>query len=109
MAAGEAHADVPTIVASVIDSIRTSCDTALRSYSKKFDNWSPPSFKLSKDEIEEIVKGLPAQVIMDIKEVQQNVKTFAEAQRKSLREFEIEIQPGVFLGQKNIPINSVGA
>ena len=47
-------------------------------------------------------------MIKDIKEVQRNVRTFAQAQKDSLKEFELEIQPGVFLGQKNVPINSVG-
>jgi histidinol dehydrogenase len=99
---------VPSIVKSVIESIRKDGDAAVRSFSEKFDKWSPASFKLSASEIEQIMKALPAQVIADIKEVQRNVRTFAQAQRESLKEFELEIQPGVFLGQKNVPINSVG-
>lgn len=99
---------VPSIVKSVIESIRKDGDAAVRSFSEKFDKWSPASFKLSPSEIEQIIGTLPAQVIDDIKEVQKNVRIFAQAQRESLREFELEIQPGVFLGQKNVPINSVG-
>jgi histidinol dehydrogenase len=106
---GNDPGNVAAIVSSVIQDIRTSGDVAVRSYSEKFDKWSPASFKLSKEEIEKIVRDVPAQVIEDIKEVQNNVRTFAEAQRKSLGEFELEIQPGVFLGQKNLPINFVGA
>ncbi|CBF84146.1 hypothetical protein AN2723.2 [Aspergillus nidulans FGSC A4] len=101
--------DVPSIVRSVIEDIRQNGDKALRSYSEKFDKWSPDSFKLSKEQIDEIVSTVPAQVIEDIKTVQQNVRTFAEEQRKSIRDFEYQIQPGVFLGQKNIPISAVGA
>jgi histidinol dehydrogenase len=52
---------------------------------------------------------VPEQTLKDIKEVQANVRAFAEAQKNSLKDFEIEIRPGVHLGQKNLPINSVGA
>jgi histidinol dehydrogenase len=100
--------NVPSIVSSVIESIRNDGDAAIRSYSEKFDKWSPPSFKLSEEDIQKIIKTLPQQVIDDIKEVQGNVRTFAQAQKESLKDFELEIQPGVFLGQKNVPINSVG-
>ncbi|KAF4625092.1 hypothetical protein G7Y89_g13078 [Cudoniella acicularis] len=100
---------VAVVVSSIIDDIRTSGDDAVRKYSEKFDKWSPKSFKLTNDEIADIVKSLPEQIIKDIIEVQKNVRTFAQAQFDSLKEFELEIQPGVFLGQKNIPISSVGA
>jgi histidinol dehydrogenase len=56
-----------------------------------------------------IIASVPEQTIKDIKEVQGNVRAFAQAQRESLKDFEIEIRPGVHLGQKNIPINAVGA
>lgn len=101
--------NVASIVSSVIEDVRANGDTAIRHYSEKFDRWSPPSFKISKQDIQEIISKVPAQVILDIKEVQKNVRAFAEAQRKSLSEFELEIHPGVHLGQKNIPVNSVGA
>lgn len=103
-----APSNVPDIVQSVIDSIRKEGDIAVRSFSEKFDKWSPPSFKLSSEEIESIIATLPQQVIDDIKTVQANVRGFAQAQKESLHDFELETQPGVFLGQKNIPINSVG-
>ena len=100
--------DVSAIVKSVIDDIRTSGDKAVRSYSEKFDKWSPPSFRLSAVEIEKIIAEVPEQTIKDIKEVQSNVRTFAEAQRDSLKDFEVEIRKGVKLGQKNLPIGTVG-
>ncbi|OBT40276.1 hypothetical protein VE00_09873 [Pseudogymnoascus sp. WSF 3629] len=103
-----APTNVPSVVSSVIEDIRKNGDSAVRSYSEKFDKWSPPSFKLSPEEIKDIISSLPEQVIKDIKEVQCNVRTFAQAQKESLKEFELEIHPGVFLGQKNVPINSVG-
>ena len=101
--------DVSGIVKGVIDDIRSEGNTAVRKYSERFDNWSPTSFKLSKDEINSIISTVPEQTIKDIEEVQHNVRRFAIAQRKSLSDFELEIEPGVHLGQKNIPIRSVGA
>ncbi|PYH88042.1 histidinol dehydrogenase [Aspergillus ellipticus CBS 707.79] len=110
--------DVSAIVKGVIDDVRANGDMAVRKYSEKFDQWSPPSFKLSPADIEAALAACPQQTIDDIKEVQRNVRAFAQAQRDSIRDFEYEIQPfrggtdgrkGVFLGQKNLPINSVGA
>ncbi|KAK5059923.1 hypothetical protein LTR84_009806 [Exophiala bonariae] len=100
---------VASIVKGVLDDVRANGDEAVRRYSEKFDKWSPLSFKLSKDDIEKVLQQVPEQIIKDIKEVQNNVRIFAEAQRKSISEFELEIKPGVFLGQKNNPIETVGA
>ncbi len=101
--------DVSKIVKGVIDDIRVRGDEAVRSYSETFDKWSPLSFKLSAKEIDAIIAKVPKVVIDDIRTVQHNVLTFALAQRKTLTDLELEIRPGVFLGQKNIPIASVGA
>ena len=76
--------------------------------SSKFDNWSPKSFKLSDDEIQEILNSLPEQVIQDIKFAQAQVRNFAQAQRNALQDIEVETLPGVFLGHKNLPVNRVG-
>lgn len=100
--------DVSGIVKGVIDDIRTNGDAAVRQYSQQFDSWSPPNLKLSQTEIDEIIASVDPQIIKDIKEVQHNVRTFAEKQKAALQEFELEIQPGVFLGQKNNPIEKVG-
>lgn len=81
----------------------------MRQYSDKFDSWSPPSFKLSDQQIQEAIAAVPQQTIQDIKEAQANVRRFAEAQRASLKDFEMEMQSGVFLGQRNLPVNRVGA
>ncbi|KAI1057543.1 hypothetical protein LB505_010436 [Fusarium chuoi] len=101
--------DVPKIVKDVIDSVRREGDAAVQRYSEQFDKWSPSSFKLSKEDIDQVIARVPEQVIKDIKTVQSNVRKFAEAQLNSIKEFEIEMAPGVFLGQKNNPIDSVGA
>jgi histidinol dehydrogenase len=100
---------ITATVKGVINGIRTHGESAVRRYSEKFDKWSPSSFKLSQEEIDNIISTVPEQTLTDIKEVQANVRAFAEAQRKSLKDFEIEIKPGVHLGQKNLPIKSVGA
>ena len=104
-----AQETITATVKGVIQDIRCNGDSAVRKYSEKFDKWSPSSFQLSQTEIDEIIAAVPEQTLKDIKEVQSNVRAFAEAQRKSLTDFEIEIRPGVHLGQKNIPINAVGA
>ncbi|KAK9423294.1 putative Histidinol dehydrogenase [Seiridium unicorne] len=100
---------VSDIVSGVIRDIKANGDKAVRSYSEKFDKWSPESFKLSDAQIQEIISRVPAQTISDIKEAQKNVRTFAEAQRASITDFEIEIQPGVFLGHRSNPIDIAGA
>lgn len=96
-------------VTAVIDDIRTRGDIAVREYSEKFDEWSPEFFRLSDHEIERIVAQVPAQVIDDITLVQEQVRRFAQHQRDSLVDFEIETLPGVFLGQKQIPVEASGA
>jgi sulfopropanediol 3-dehydrogenase len=96
-------------VAGVIADVRARGDAAVREYSEKFDNWSPESFRLSAEEVERIVAGVPAQVIDDIRTVQARVRNFAQLQKESLHDFEAEVEPGVFLGQKNIPVAAAGA
>ena len=71
--------------------------------------WSPKSFRLDPEEIDRIVSGVPEQVLADIRTVQQNVRSFAQHQMDSMHEFEVETQPGVFLGQKHIPVSAAGA
>ena len=100
---------VRATVTDVIADIRERGDTAVREYSEKFDGWSPESFRLSPEQIEEIVSSVPAQVIEDIRFVQEQVRTFARHQLDSLGEFEVETLPGVKLGQKHIPVQAAGA
>ena len=102
-------ASVSETVARVIADVRERGDAAVREYSEKFDHWSPDSFRLGPEEIEEIVSRVPDQAIADIKTVQARVRRFAQYQLESLKDFEVETEPGVFLGQKNIPVRSSGA
>jgi len=105
----ERATSVQDTVRQIIDDIRRRGDLAVRQYSEQFDKWSPASFKLSEDQIADIIAAVPGQVLDDIRTVQDRVRTFAQHQRNSLTDFEIETEPGVFLGQKSIPVGSVGA
>ncbi len=105
----QVNPEVQSTVREVIENIRAQGDNAVRQYSQRFDKWDPASFKLTRAQVEEAMRKVPEQTIKDIKEVQHNVRTFAQAQLASLKDFELEIQPGVFLGQKNNPIDTVGA
>ncbi|MFC4946950.1 histidinol dehydrogenase [Pseudonocardia sp. GCM10023141] len=100
---------VRTTVEGVIADVRARGDAAVREYSEKFDRWSPESFRLDAEQLEKIVATVPEQAIADIRTVQQRVRTFAQHQRDSLRDFEVETEPGVLLGQRNIPVGSAGA
>lgn len=104
-----ARADVADRVRAILDDIRERGDEAVRQYSEKFDNWSPDSFRLSVGEIERIVAGVPETVLDDIRFVQQQVRTFAQAQRDSLLDVEIETLPGVRLGHRHVPVAAAGA
>ncbi len=101
-------AKVRSVVEEILSDIEKTGDKAVRKLSKKFDKWDPKDFKLSKSQIEDCVKSLPKQVIDDIKFAQAQIRNFAQIQRDSLRDVEVETMPGVVLGHKNIPINSVG-
>ncbi|MGE7666599.1 histidinol dehydrogenase [Ureibacillus composti] len=99
---------VSKIVADAIQDIEARGDAAVREYSEKFDKWSPASFRLTQEQISEIVASVPAEVIEDIKFAQKNIREFAEAQLASINDIEVENIPGVILGHKNIPVSSVG-
>ena len=101
-------AEIRSAVEDILADIEKSGDKAVRSLSKRFDKWNPKDFKLSKAEIEDCMKSLSKQVIDDIKFAQAQVRNFAQIQRDALRDVEVETMPGVVLGHKNIPINSVG-
>lgn len=105
---GEA-AGVAERVAAIIADVRADGDDAVRRYSQQFDSWSPAAFRLNPDEIATIIASLPSTTIEDIEFVQTQVRRYAQAQLDALGEFEIETLPGVFLGQKLIPIQASGA
>ncbi|MGA9749684.1 MAG: histidinol dehydrogenase, partial [Nocardioides sp.] len=100
---------VSEVVREVLEEVRAHGDDAVRRYSEKFDNWSPESFLLDREQIEELMAGLDGQVIEDIRTVQTNVRDFAQRQRDTMQDLEVETQPGVHLGHKHLPIAASGA
>jgi sulfopropanediol 3-dehydrogenase len=99
---------VRTTVEAILGDIEQRGDAAIHEYSQKFDNWNPASFRLTNAEIAACIASLPAQAIEDIRFAQTQIKRFAQIQLMSFKDVEVETLPGVVLGHKNIPINSVG-
>jgi sulfopropanediol 3-dehydrogenase len=104
----QADSKVKETVSNIIATIEQEGDAAVRRLSEQFDKWSPASFRLSAKEIQDIIATVPASVVEDIRFAQQQIRFFAEQQRASIQDIEVETRPGVFLGHKNIPVNSVG-
>lgn len=103
-----ADAKVRKTVETILEDIKARGDDALSEYSAKFDQWSPEKFQLTRDEIDACYKQVTEQNIEDIKFAQAQIRKFAEIQKSALKDVEEETFPGVTLGHKNIPVNSVG-
>jgi sulfopropanediol 3-dehydrogenase len=104
----EADTKVRQTVEKILADIEARGDTAVRDYSTTFDKWTPERFRLSIAEIEQAMGEVSAQDLADIRFAQEQVRNFATHQRNSLKDFEVETLPGVFLGQRNVPVASVG-
>src|SRR5271156_658692 len=104
----EADAKIRNTVESIIADVAKRGDAAVREMSERFDKWSPPSFRLCGDEIAALVAEVAPQTIDDIKFAQAQIRRFAEIQRASMRDVEVETLPGVVLGPRPIPVGSVG-
>jgi sulfopropanediol 3-dehydrogenase len=104
----QADAKVRSTVENIIADISKRGDTAVREYSKQFDQWAPESFVLSPDAIQKAVKQLSPREVEDIKFAQTQIRNFARIQRESMRDVEVETLPGVVLGHKHIPVNAAG-
>ncbi|EJM69358.1 histidinol dehydrogenase [Pseudomonas sp. GM49] len=107
-AQAEIASQVRETVEQIIANVARNGDAAVREYSKKFDKWEPATFRLTDEEIAECVASLSEQEIGDIKFAQAQVRRFAEVQKASMHDVEVETLPGVILGHRNIPVNSVG-
>jgi sulfopropanediol 3-dehydrogenase len=107
-AKAEISAQVRQTVETIIADIEQRGEQAVREYSEKFDKWNPPALRLSQDEIQACIDALSPQALEDIEFAQTQIRRFAEAQLASLHDVEVETLPGVILGHKNIPVNSVG-
>ncbi len=101
-------AKVRSTVEGIMDSVKKRGDAAVRELSAQFDKWSPPSFRLSKADLDAIMAKVKPETIEDIKFAQAQIRNFAQHQRASIKDIEIETLPGVKLGHKNIPVDSVG-
>ena len=101
-------AKVRATVEGIIRDIEARGDEAVRDYSRKFDDWDPADFRLSQTEIEAAKKALSAREIEDIAFAQEQVRNFAQIQRDSMKDVEVETLPGVILGHRHIPVNAVG-
>lgn len=96
------------IVSEMLSDLEKNGMDAVRKYSRRFDDWDPPSFRLTKRQIEEAAAEVPEQAQRDTDYCQANVRAFAIAQRETLKDLEIELRPGVVLGHRHIPVGSIG-
>ncbi|CDQ26407.1 histidinol dehydrogenase [Halobacillus karajensis] len=104
----ETSEKVQEAVAGIIKDIEANGDKAVRELSVQFDKWSPDSFRLTDEQIRDVVESVDDSVKEDIKFAQKQIRFFAQKQRESMKDIEVETIPGVTLGHKNIPVNSVG-
>jgi sulfopropanediol 3-dehydrogenase len=102
----EMERKVRETVQAILADVKARGDAAVREYSEKFDNWAPK--KLSRAEIDKIVSGVPSSTLEDIRFAQAQIRRFAEHQKAALKDIEVETLPGVRLGHKNVPVQSVG-
>ena len=101
-------AKVRSTVESIMDDIKKRGDAAVRDLSAQFDKWSPASFRLSQSDLDAIMAKVKPETIADIKFAQAQIRNFAQHQRNAIKDIEVETLPGVKLGHKNIPVDSVG-
>jgi sulfopropanediol 3-dehydrogenase len=101
-------AKVRETVERALDDIAKRGDEAVREMSVRFDKWDRDDYRLSQAEIDDCIGQLTQQDLEDIRFAQAQVRNFAEHQKSCLKDLEVETLPGVILGHKNIPVNSVG-
>lgn len=104
----EDDAQTRQVVEATLKDIEARGDTAVRELSEKFDGYTPDAFRLTQAQIDDLISQLSERELEDIKFAQAQVRTFAQAQRDSMTDIEVETMPGVILGHKNIPVQSVG-
>ncbi len=104
----DADARVRRAVEDILAGIEARGDDAVREFSERFDGWTPESFRLSDGEIRDLVASVPAETVADITFAQEQVRNFARVQREAIVDVDVETLPGVRLGHRNIPVNSVG-
>jgi sulfopropanediol 3-dehydrogenase len=95
-------------VREILDDIAAHRDDAIRRYAREFDRWPSDQFRVSEDQIRRVERALPETFKEDFAYAHARVTDFAKAQRDTLRDFDVEIEPGITLGQKMIPVAKVG-
>jgi sulfopropanediol 3-dehydrogenase len=100
---------VAKVVDEIVSAVAADGDEAVRRFSARLDKWEPASFRLTADEIAASLERVPARVLDDIRFSQDQVRSFARAQRETMVDLEVETLPGVRLGHRHIPLRSVGA
>jgi sulfopropanediol 3-dehydrogenase len=95
-------------VESILAEVEERKDQAIRALSKKFDNWEPKDFRLTPSEIEKAISQVGKRDLDDIKFAQAQVRNFAQKQKDTMRDLEVETLPGVILGHRHIPVNAIG-
>ncbi len=95
-------------VEAILGDVKKRGDTAVREFSQTYDKWSPASFRLSQSELDAIMAQVPQSTLDDIRFAQAQIRNFAQHQRAALKDIEVETLPGVKLGHKNVPVDSVG-
>ncbi len=104
----EDDAKTRALVEKILADVEARGDAAVRELSARFDDWSPDAFRLAEQDIEAALSKVRQRDLDDIKFAQAQVRNFAEHQKASMKDIEVETMPGVILGHKNIPVNSVG-
>ncbi|MBM4419330.1 MAG: histidinol dehydrogenase [Chloroflexi bacterium] len=102
------HNDVRATVERILADVAARRDHAVREHSERLDGWAPASFRLTRAQIEACYDAVPTRAVDDIKFAQAQVRRFAEAQRATMHDLEVETLPGVVLGHRHIPVTSVG-
>jgi len=105
----EATEELRSRVSEILKDIERSGLDAVRRYSKEFDDWAPDDFVVSDAEFEQAAANLDDTLREHIAFAQRQVRGFAEAQRATMADLELELGPGVVLGHRHIPVNAVGA
>jgi sulfopropanediol 3-dehydrogenase len=106
---GNAPQSLTGVVHQIIEDVRERGDDAVREYSRRFDDWDPASFRLTPAEIERCIAQVDPTTIADIEFAQTQVRAFAERQRETLQDLEVETLPGVVLGHRHLPAEAVGS
>ncbi|MGA1600013.1 MAG: histidinol dehydrogenase [bacterium] len=101
-------AQVRQTVEAILEEIENRGDEAVRELARRFDGWERPGFRLSDEEVQAALQEVPEQTLDDIRFAQEQIRNFARIQRSALQDVEVETLPGVVLGHKNLPVNSVG-